>query len=210
MLFERGGSLRSSVSNLWERILSRGQPRIFFTPKCFLLPQEAVFLSACVNNHVSLCLCTWSTWEQTPVVLQMSSCLIINPIFHAHLNFIITDTCICSACTCMCMRMHIHSFNSPCAPLSPNCLSWRAVASKTTVSYLTLPPSSFSRFLASVTSHIFFLFCSFPCASFSLFPNQSLSHLCLSLLYLPGRFPSKEKWCFCFIFISHFCGVRFL
>lgn len=171
----------------WGGVLSRGQPWIFSRPRVFLhTSRGSFFLSACASNHVSLCLCTWSTWEPTPDALQMSSCLIINPAFHAYVNFIITDTCTC-ACTCTRMCMCTHSYSSPCAPLFPNCHSWRAVASKAAVSYLTLSPSSFSRFLASVTSHIFFFFCSFPCASPSLFPTQSLSHLCLSLLYLPAR-----------------------
>lgn len=42
-------------------------------------------------------------------------------------------------------------------------------------------------FLTSVTSDIFFFVCLFPCASPSLFLTQSVSHLYLSLLYLPAR-----------------------
>lgn len=102
----------------------------------------------------------------------MSSCLIINPAFHAYVNFIITDTCIHSE---GCRRAHAHTPTH--ALFLPNCQSWRAVASKTAVSHLTLSPSSFPRLLfpASVTSHVF---------SLSLFPIQSLSHL-LPLSALP-------------------------
>lgn len=56
-LFEIGGSLRSSVSKLWEGILSRGEPWIFFVgPECFLIPPEAAF-PACVWAIESLPVC---------------------------------------------------------------------------------------------------------------------------------------------------------
>lgn len=74
---------------------------------------------------------------------------------------------------CICVRTHLN--------VQPSFKTATAVASKAAVSHLTLSPSSFPRLLfpASVTSQVFF-------SPLPLFPTQSLSHLYLSLLYLPA------------------------
>lgn len=164
----------------------------------------------CVSDCVSLCLCTWSKWEPTPYALQMSSCLIINPAFHAYVNFIITDTFIHSE---GCTHVHMHTRIHPHPSFSklPQLKSSRIKRQLSLISlYLRhlFPPLTLSR-LCHFT-HFFPPF--FPCASLSLFPTQTLSHLCLCLLYLPARETLLQRevmFFFCFIFMSHFWRVHF-
>lgn len=100
-------------------------------------------------------------------------------------------------------------------PSFPNCHRWRAVASKAAVAHLTLSPSSFPRllFLASVTSHIFFLILIPLCFSlFSVFVAYPISFSPLPFsapATCQGDSPSKRTDVFCFIFISHFWRVHF-
>lgn len=47
-LFERGGSLCSSVSILWEGFCLEESLEYFVGPECFSIPPEAALLSACV------------------------------------------------------------------------------------------------------------------------------------------------------------------
>lgn len=122
-------------------------------------------------------------WEPTAYALQMSSCLIINPVFHAYVNFIITDTCIHSeGCTrarmCLCTHTFSHTLDSPPSKL-PQVRSSCIKGSCLSCYFIS---SSFLRFLGSVTSHIFSFPFASPCSP-SLFPTQSFfSPLPLSAL----------------------------
>ncbi len=91
---------------------------------------------------------------------------------------------------CACAHTHTHTHTHTVARAHPSCQT-ATVEEQLHQRQLSLI-SLYLRYLflafsSSPLSHtLFFFFCSFPCASPSLFPTQSLSHLCLSLLYLPA------------------------
>lgn len=89
---------------------------------------EAPSVSRCLRwqlFRVPACVCVSGACGNQPLyALQMSSCLIINPTFHAYVNFIITDTCIrleccTSACMCICIHTYTHTHATACAPAFP-------------------------------------------------------------------------------------------
>ena len=168
----------------------------FCRPRVFLDTSRGSFPCLCVSDCVSPCLCTWSMWEPTPYVLQMSSCLIINPAFHAYVNFIITDTCIHSK-GCTRINTHTHTFSFQTATVEEQLHQRQLSLISRYLRHLSL---LLTRSRLSVTSHIFFFFCSFPCAFFSL---CFLSSLFLTFLpsvcstYLPGISPPKRSDVFC-------------
>lgn len=155
-------------------------------------------------------LCARSTWEPTPYTLQMSSCLIINPAFHAYVNFIITDTCIRSEGLHVCARTQPH--------VRTSLLQTATVEEQLHQRQLSLI-SLYLRhlflaflFLTSVTSHIFFFFRLLIPLCFSLFVSYPVCFSPLPLFALPtcqGDSPPKRSDVFCFIFISHFWRVHF-
>lgn len=155
----------------------------------------------CVSVCVSLCLCTWSKWEPTPYALQMSSCLIINPAVHAHVNFIITDTHTHSEGRTrarMCICTHKSTYKRTCSPYSKlpqlksscikgSCLSSHFISvifSSLTLSRLCHFTHFFPR-LFFAHSLVLLLLC-FP-------PILFLTFASLCSTYLPGRFSAKEK-----------------
>lgn len=90
------------------------------------------------------------------------------------------------------VRVHVHTHTHTIARAHPSCQT-ATVEEQLHQRQLSLI-SLYLRYLflafssSPLSLHTFFFsFGSFPCASPSLFPTQSLSHLCLSLLYLPAR-----------------------
>lgn len=130
----------------------------------------------------------------TPYALQMSSCLIINPAFHAYVNFIITDTCIRSEGLHVCAHTQPH--------VRTSLLQTATVEEQLHQRQLSLI-SLYLRhlflaflFLTSVTSHIFFFFpfaYSLVLLPLCFLPSLFLTFTSLCSTYLPGRFSSKEK-----------------
>lgn len=157
-----------------------------------------------VSDCASVCLCTWSMWEPTPYTLQMSSCLIINPTFHAYVNFIITDTCIHSEGLHTFMHVHMHThthtYTTTRAPPPSKLPQFEEQLHQRQLSLISLYIRHLFlaySFFASVTSHILFplSFAHSPVLlSLCFLPGLFLT-FCFSLCssYLPERFSSKEK-----------------
>lgn len=92
-------------------------------------------------------------------------------------------------CVCMCThthtntQSHVRTHLAKLPQLKSSCIKGSCLSSR----FISVIFSSLSLRRLCHFTHFFFSFGSFPCASPSLFPTQSLSHLCLSLLYLPAR-----------------------
>ena len=168
---------------------------------------------------VCVCVCVW--WRLAVFVYlkhvgakkllthyKWAAALSSNPPFHAHVNFIITDTCIRRAC--LCTRTYSSTCTrTPLCPKKPATVEERLHQRQLSLISLYLRHLflAFSFSPLSLHTFSFFLLLLIPsCFSPLCFPTRSLSHLCLSLCStcLPGRCSSKEKWCFFVFFIYLF------
>ena len=173
----------------------------------------------CVSDCASACLCTWSMREPTPYALQMSSCLIINPTFHAFVNFIIKLRTLWG----LHASTHTHTHGATRARLPPpKTATVEERLHQTQLSLISLYLRHLfplPLFIASVTSHICCLLLIPLCSSlFVSYPVYVLTFASLCSVYLPGRFSSKRKekcsfffyiLFFLYIFIFHFWRVHF-
>lgn len=123
-------------------------------------------------------------WEPTLYALQMSSCLIINPTFHAYVNFIITDTCLHLGLH-TCMHVHAHAHTTTCPP------PFQTATVEEQLRQRQLPLISlYLRYLflafslSPLSLHTFFFLLLIPLC-FSLFVSYPNSFSPLSLIALP-------------------------
>lgn len=207
-LFERGGSVRSSVSKLWEGILSREEPWIFCRPpsvprylqrQLFCLPVcERLCLSVFVYlKHVGTN-CLRTTNEQLPYHQSRLSRL-CELYYNRYLHTLR------GLHTCTHVLMHTHIQPHVRQP-SLQTATGEEQLHQRQLSLMLLYLIIFSSlsWLCHFT-HFFIPFCFSLFSLFVSYPIFFLTFATLCSTYLPGRFSSKEKWCFfffCFVLYS--------